>query len=132
MYFSELWWFSPQILIFQELLIVGISNQCHWIQHTWNPIYMPLNPFWCNFPSQNQQNVKFLAVCLTPHTQENIKKMSILTGKKCSEKAWISATYRFLGVLITMHYVRSFVWQVLSELWCTFLLKFGFFRNCLL
>ena len=29
-------------------------------------ICMPLNPFWCNFPNQNQQNVKFLAICLTP------------------------------------------------------------------
>ena len=27
---------------------------------TLNPKYVPLKPFWCIFPSQNQQNVKFL------------------------------------------------------------------------
>ena len=37
------------------------------------------------FLSQNQQNVKFLAVCLTAHDKNN-KKMSILTGKKCSKR----------------------------------------------
>ena len=42
-------------------------------------------PFQCIFPSQNQQNVKFFAVCLTP-PEKNLK-MSILTGKKMFEKA---------------------------------------------
>ena len=48
------------ILIFQELLIIETWNKCHWIWHTSNPKYVPLKPFWCIFPSQNQQNVKFL------------------------------------------------------------------------
>ena len=52
--------FLPEILIFQELLIVDTWNLCHWIWHTSNPKYVPLKPFWCIFPSQNQQNVKFL------------------------------------------------------------------------
>ena len=30
----------------------------------WNPKYAPLKPLWCIFPSQNQQNVKFLAEIL--------------------------------------------------------------------
>ena len=37
------------------------------------------------FLSQNQQNVKFLAVCLTAH-DKNKKKMSFLTGKRCSKR----------------------------------------------
>ena len=37
---------------FQEPLILETQNLCHWIQHASNPIYMPLKPFWCIFPSQ--------------------------------------------------------------------------------
>ena len=51
---------SPTILIFHEPLIVETSNKCHWIQHASNLKYMPLKQFQCIFPSQNQQNVKFL------------------------------------------------------------------------
>ena len=47
-----------------------------------------LKPYICtteaismHFPSQNQQNVNFVAVCLTPPDKKY--KMSILTGKKC-------------------------------------------------
>ena len=29
--------------------------------HALKPTYMPLKQFWCIFPNQNQQNVKFLA-----------------------------------------------------------------------
>ena len=50
---------SPKIVIFHELLIVETCNKCHWIQHASNPKCMPLKQFWCIFPSQNQQNVKF-------------------------------------------------------------------------
>ena len=55
--------FLPEILIFQELLIIETWNKCHWIWHVSNPKYVPLKPFWCIFPSQNQQNVKFLPDC---------------------------------------------------------------------
>ena len=51
---------SPKIVIYQELLIVVTCNKCHWIWHALNPKYAPLKPFGCIFPSQNQQNVKFL------------------------------------------------------------------------
>ena len=47
-------------MIFQELLIIETWNKCHWIWHALNPKYAPLKPFQCIFPSQNQQNVKFL------------------------------------------------------------------------
>ena len=57
---NKMWNFWPEILIFQELLIVETWNKCHWIWHTSNPKYVPLKPLWCIFPSQNQQNVKFL------------------------------------------------------------------------
>ena len=50
----------PEILIFQEPLIIETQNLCHWIWYTLNPKYVPLKPFWCIFPSQNQQNVKYL------------------------------------------------------------------------
>ena len=51
---------SPKILIFQELLIIKSGKKCHWIWHALNPKYVPLKPFQCIFPSQNQQNVKVL------------------------------------------------------------------------
>ena len=43
-----------------DMLIVEIYNKCHWIQHALNPKYTPLKQFPCIFPSQNQQNVKFV------------------------------------------------------------------------
>ena len=51
---------SPKIVIFHEPLIVETHNKCHWIWHVLNPKYAPLKQFQCIFPSQNQQNVKFL------------------------------------------------------------------------
>ena len=49
----------PDIVIFQEPLIAETQNLWHWIWHSLNPKYVPLNPFQCIFPSPNQQNVKF-------------------------------------------------------------------------
>ena len=51
---------SPKIVNFHEPLIIETCNKCHWIWHASNPKYIPLKQFWCIFPSQNQQNVKFL------------------------------------------------------------------------
>ena len=45
---------------FQEPHIIENWNKCIGIWHALNPKYMPLKPFQCIFPSQNQQNVKFL------------------------------------------------------------------------
>ena len=38
-YYPILCYFSPEILIFQEPLMVEIQNQQYWIWHTSNPIY---------------------------------------------------------------------------------------------
>ena len=43
--YSILHYFSPHILVFQELLIIEAQNQCHWILHASKPIYVPLKPF---------------------------------------------------------------------------------------
>ena len=51
---------SPKIVIFHEPLIIETRNKCHLIRHALNPKYVPLKQFQCIFPSQNQQNVKFL------------------------------------------------------------------------
>ena len=59
-------------LYFQEPLIIETQNLCHWIWHPSNPKYMPLKPFWCIFPNQNQQ--------------QKMKKTSIQTGKKCLKR----------------------------------------------
>ena len=97
--------FLPEILIFQEPLIIETWNLCHWIWHASNPKYAPLKPFQCIFPSQNQQNVKFLAVCLTP--PDNKCKNVNLYSRKSVQKGLKIYTHRFLGMLITMHYVRT-------------------------
>ena len=51
---------SPKIVIFHEPLIIETHNKSLWIRHALNPKYAPLKQFLCIFPSQNQQNVKFL------------------------------------------------------------------------
>ena len=98
--------FLPEILILQEPLIIETWNLCHGIQHTSNPKYLPLKPIQCIFPSQNQQNVKFLAVCWTPPDKKWKKTPSIWMGKSVRKGLKI-CTYRFLGMLIAMHYVRT-------------------------
>ena len=72
--------FLPEFLIFQELLIIETQNLHHWIRHASNLKYAPLKPFQCIFPSQNQQNVKIVAVYLSLLTK-NEKKTPICTGK---------------------------------------------------
>ena len=97
--------FLPEILIFQEPLIVETQNLHHWIWHASNPKYVPLKPFWCMFPSQNQQNVKSLAVCLTP-PDKKWKKNQFVQGQSV-QKGLNICTYGFLGMLITMNCVRT-------------------------
>ena len=97
--------FLPKFLIFQEPLIVETQNLHHWIWHASNPKNTPLKPFQCIFPSQNQQNVKFLAVCFTP-LDKKMKKCQFVQGKSV-QKGLKICTYRFLAMPITMHYVRT-------------------------
>ena len=69
------------------------------------------------FPSQNQQNVKFFAVCLT-HLTKNEKNIKFEQGKG----VWKGLTicrYMFLGMPIAMHNVRN---------WCDkYFLSYGGF-----
>ena len=62
MVFNPIFYYvSLKIVIFQELLIIETQNKCHWIWHALKPKYTPLKQFQCIFPSQNQQNMKFLS-----------------------------------------------------------------------
>ena len=79
------------------------QNQHHWIWQASNPINAPLKPFECIFLSQNQQNVNFLAVCLTP--QQKLKNH--FSQGQSVQNALTLCTCRCLGVLIAMHYVRT-------------------------
>ena len=75
----------------------------------------PLKPFQCIFPSQNQQNVKFLAICLTPPDKK--WKICQFVQGKCVWKGLKICTYRFLGMPITVHYVRTLCEKYFVELW---------------
>ena len=112
--------FLPEILIFQEMLIVETQNLHHWIQHASNPKSAPLKAFQCILTSQNQQNVKFLVVCLTPPDKK--WKICQFVKGKCVWKGLKICTYRFLGMPITMHYVRTLCEKYFVELWWFFLI----------
>ena len=95
-------------MVFQELLIIETQNLHHWIWHASNPEYSPLKPFQCVLPSQNQQNVKFLAVCWTPPDKKWKKnKICQFVQRKSAWKGLKIYTCRFLHMLIIMHYVRT-------------------------
>ena len=90
-HFDGLTHFMPTCLqtfwFFQEPFIVETWNLCHWIQHTSNPKYAPLKPFWCIFANKNQQNVKFLPVYWTPPDKKKRKKKDInLIREKCLKR----------------------------------------------
>ena len=98
--------FLPEIVISQEPLIIETSNLHHWIWHASNPKYAPLKPFLCIFPSQNQQKCEIFGCLLTSPWQKWKKKHQFEQGK-CVWKGLKICTYRFLGMLIAMHYVRA-------------------------
>ena len=97
--------FLPEIVIFQELLNAETWNLWHWIWHASNPKYVPLKPFLCIFPSQNQQNVKFWLFPKLPLIK-NWRKIN-LCREKVFHKGLQICTYRFLGMPLAMHYVRT-------------------------
>ena len=109
--------FLPEILIFQEMLIVETQNLP--LDST-SPKYSPLKPFQCILASQNQQNVKFLVVCLTP-PDKKWKICQFVQGKSVWKGLKI-CTYRFLGMPITVHYVRTLCEKYFVELWWFFLI----------
>ena len=71
---------------FQELLVAETRNLQHWIWHASNSKYAPLKPFWCLFPSQNQDNVKFWLFPELPLTKKLKKNPLICMGKKCLQR----------------------------------------------
>ena len=83
----------PEIVIFHEPLIAETQNLQHWIWHALNPKYAPLKPFWCMFPSRNQQNVKFWLFPELPW-QNNWKNVN-LHREKVFAKACKSAHIGF-------------------------------------
>ena len=112
----------PKSLIFQEWLIVETWNKCHWIQHAFNPNYMPLKLFQCIFPSQNQQNVKYLpAICdfsgMTYH--RDLKYL-------CH---WIQHAFKPYTICLSSHF-NAFFQVKINKMW-NFCLKLWFFRNYL-
>ena len=119
---STMW--SPKIVIFHELLIVETCNKCHWIWHASNPKYVPLKPFLMHFfPVKNQQNVKFWLFPELPLTKK-LKKCQFAQRKSVCKGLQI-CTYRFLGMPITMHYVRSLCDKYFFELLWFFCILYG-------
>ena len=110
---------------FRNPLIIETQNLCHWIWHTLNPKYTPLKPFQCIFPIQNQQNIKFVAVCLTILTKN--ERHFNLHREKVLEKAWNSAhiglcvcwsQYTMLELCVT-----STFWIMMVFSWWSFIEK---------
>ena len=97
---------SPKIVMFREPVIIENCNKCHWIWHSLNPKYVPLKPFWCIFPSQNQQNVNFWLFPDSSPWQKTEKNINLHMGKSVCKGLQIS-TYRFLNMPIAMHYIRT-------------------------
>ena len=115
---------SPKIVIFHELLIVETCNKCHWIWHASNPKYAPFKKFQCILPSQNQQNVKFWLFPELPLTKNWKKPHQFAQGKSVCKGLKIYA-YRFLGMLIAMHYVRNLCDKYFFELLWFFCILYG-------
>ena len=91
----------PEIVIFQELLIAETWNLQHWNQRVLNPKYMPLKPFQCIFPSQNNKMWNF--GCFLNSPWQKTEKLQFAQRKSVCKSAHIG----FLGMPIAMHYVRT-------------------------
>ena len=91
----------PEIVIFQELLIAETWNLQHWNQHALKPKYMPLKPFQCIFPSQNNKMWNF--GCFLNSPWQKTEKLQFAQRKSVCKSAHIG----FLGMPIAMHYVRT-------------------------
>ena len=96
---------SPKIVIFHEPLIVETRNKCHWIQHALNPKYVPLKQFQCIFPVKINKMWNFGCFLNSPW-QKNWKKHQFAQGKSVCKGLQI-CKYKFMSMLIIMHYVRT-------------------------
>ena len=77
----------PEIVIFQELLIAETWNLQHWNQHALNPKYMPLKPFQCIFPSQNNKMWNF--GCFLNSPWQKTEKLQFAQRKSVCKSAHI-------------------------------------------
>ena len=96
---------SPKIVIFHEPLIVETRNKCHWIWHALNPKYVPLKQFQCIFPVKINKMWNFGCFLNSPW-QKNWKKHQFAQGKSVCKGLQI-CKYKFMSMLIIMHYVRT-------------------------
>ena len=64
-----------------------------------------------HLPSQNQPNVNIFSCLLNSPWQKNEKKPHQFVQGKSVEKGLKICTHRFLGMLITMHYVRTLCYK---------------------
>ena len=94
----KLWFFMNHLLYRLKTCAIGFG------MHS-NPKYVPLKPFQMHFSQSKSTKCEILALCLTP-PDKKWKKTSIWTGKKCWKGLKI-CTYRFWGMPIAMHYVRT-------------------------
>ena len=99
---------SPKIAIFHELLIVETCNKCHWIWHASNPKYAcHLSNFDAFFPVKINKMWNFGCFLNSPWQKTEKKPHQFAQMKKCLQRLANLCTYRFLGMLIAMHYVRT-------------------------
>ena len=109
---------------FQEPLIAETWNLQHWIWHALNPKYVPLKPFWCIFPSQNQQNMTFWLFPELPSDKKTEKNVN-LPREKVFAKASKSVHIGFWVCQLHNALCENFVWQVLFELLWFFCIFMG-------
>ena len=81
--------------------------------------YVPLKPFWCIFPSQNQENVKCWLFPELP-LSKNWKNPSICMVKKCLQRLFKSAHDGFLGTanrnctMLELRNLTSTFWVIMA------------------
>ena len=100
---------SPKILIFQELLIVETWNLHHWIWHRLKPLNMCHSSHFNAFSQSKSIKCKIFSCLLNSPDKKNEK--SQFDWGKSVQKGLNICTYRFLGMLITMHYVRTLCYK---------------------
>ena len=101
-------------IITQKVLVTQSSNIVHYDQHTQKPVCADLQAFANTFSlcklmfffSFFVRGSEILAVSWTPPDKKNWKKHQFAQGKSVCKGLQI-CTYRFLGMLIIMHYVRT-------------------------
>ena len=96
-------YFSPEILIFPELLIIETWNQCHWIWHALIPIYVPLKPFWMHFSQSKSTKCEIFGCLLNSPWPKNLKKCQFQQGKSVQKalKIW-AVTKKWIHIALNV------------------------------